>query len=247
MNKYEGIGLLHNQALEQFGQTLVAEFREKGDSALVPRIRQKMILDALQHTLRDASRHLPELAGAKVTMAYIERMRVIQRKLPKSPREAFGDRFPGEAVRDLELLMKAHDSLGGSRIPRSFTAMLAGLEKKYSAEEESVVTQTLLISVAIARHSAEYWRDQANSDDGWTSQLIRLLEDSQPPVRPGSVAGRLIDRIREWFRDNWGDVSSDDAFYGGYGCILGTIGGVPGILLGGLVGTVGGSIFSALG
>jgi hypothetical protein len=247
MNKYDGIGILHNQVLEKFGQTLVATVREKGASSITPKIQQKMFLDALQHALRDAPKHLPELAGAKVTLADIDRISAARRKAPKSPREAFGDLLPREAVRDLDLLLKSQRALGGRRIAGAFTALAGELEKKYGAKKETTATQTLLVSVAIARHSAEYWLNQTGSDDGWVGQLVRLLDDKSSPPRPGTVAGRLIDRIRKWFREHWEEVSADDAFFGGQGCLLGIIGGVPGILLGGLIGAAGGSILSACG
>lgn len=248
MLTYDGVGILHNLAMEHFGQGLVSIVRKEGTSSITAKTQRRLILDALNHALRQASRYLPAHAGAKVTMAGVNRLIAAQAKASKPPREAFGGRLPREAVRDIAVLNDAMRSLGGRRLSRSFIATITALEKKYKAKKESAVTQTMLVGVAIARHSADYWRQQSGAKDGWVSRLVRQVEATRPPVKPGTGAARLIDRIRKWFRDHWPDISFMDRWGAVYGAIYGiALLSVPTLILGGMIGGAAASLVTAVG
>jgi hypothetical protein len=246
-NPYRGVGTLHNIAMESFGQAVVAAVRKNGFAAVTEDDRVRLRREALRAALQAAPRELPIVAGVKVSDADLARFDALAHR-PQL--QAVAGRLPAEVGADLERLFGALRGLGPGPIPRAFVLRLDELERKYAARTDGVV---VLVCTAVARDSTAYWWAEAASDGGWVAQLDRLAGAAQPPVRGGPAPGGTArmqwppERFRKWVRERLPLIGTEDASGALQGCLFGLLtAGIPGIVLGGMLGAAGRSLVELL-
>ncbi len=242
-NRYDAVGILHNEAMDRFGKSLLDAVKTQGSGAGTLDFAKGLFLDAAKDMLKSAHIYFPEVVGRRLSHKDIDHALVrVTRARGLSLRRVIGRKLDRTVVDDLEVLTVAMEKLTDQRSLEKVRQISAALAKTYSATEDDIQSQTVLIAAAIARHSAEYWFEQHSSRDGWVAQLARAGNPDSPgrphlpPPSGGGTDWRWLDRLLRWLRGrDWGHVGEADVASGIAGSIHGFAGGPITILIDGMV------------